>query len=256
MKKKIHDLKVIKNYPVNTKNFILELEAPEPLGVILPGQFAEILVKGSEKTFLRRPFSIHDIDYKNNTLSVLIQILGDGTYTLSLLQEGESLNMVYPLGNSFSIPDTGKALLIGGGTGIAPMYFLAKELYKKNIETTVLIGGRIKEALLRINDFKQFASVLFTTEDGSAGEKGLVTDHSIFKNGNFDFDMMFSCGPELMMKAVAKYASLMKIECEVSLENLMACGIGACLCCVVETTSGNICTCTEGPVFNVKKLKW
>ena len=96
-----------------------------------------------------------------------------------------------------------------------------------------------------------------TTEDGSAGEKGLVTQHSLLKASDSPFDMIYTCGPEVMMKAVARIALNHKISCEVSLENLMGCGIGACLCCVVDTVDkGNVNTCTEGPVFNIRRLKW
>ena len=146
--------------------------------------------------------------------------------------------------------------VIGGGTGIAPIYFLAKVLHNNGLTPTVLMGSRDKEGLLRIDDFKQFGEIFYTTEDGSAGEKGFVTHHSILKNAAAEYDMIYSCGPEPMMKAVGQLALKNNIDCEVSLENLMACGVGACLCCVVETNSGNICTCTEGPIFKVKDLKW
>jgi dihydroorotate dehydrogenase electron transfer subunit len=255
MKKKIHDLKVIKNQRVNHNNFILELKAPEPLSDIFPGQFAQVLVEKSESTFLRRPFSIHDVNYKNNSLQLLIQILGKGTQLLSESKAGENINTVYPLGNSFNINDCDKPLLIGGGTGIAPMYFLAKTLQEKGIRPMVLMGGRDKESLLKIEEFTQISDVYYTTEDGSSGEKGLVTDHSVL-NTPENFSKIYTCGPEPMMRAVGKYALKNNIPCEVSLENLMACGFGACLCCVVETKSGNICTCTEGPVFNINDLKW
>ncbi len=256
MKKTIHDLKVINNTKINDNNFLLELEAPEPLGDIFPGQFAEVLVEKSVSTFLRRPFSIHNVDHEKNTISLLIQILGKGTRVLSNLSKNEYLNLIYPLGNSFSLNNETNALLIGGGTGIAPMYFLVKSLHKLGAKSSVLIGSRDEQGLLRIDDFKMFSEVFCTTEDGSAGEKGLVTDHSILQNTNKKFDIIYACGPEPMMKAIGKYAIKYNIACEVSLENMMACGVGACLCCVVETTSGNICTCTDGPVFNVKDLKW
>jgi len=256
MKKTIHDLRVVNNIKINQNNFILELEAPEPLGDILPGQFAEALVEKTDSIFLRRPFSIHDVDHNNNTVSLLIQILGEGSRVLSYLNKDDVLNLVYPLGNSFTIQNTPNTLLIGGGTGIAPMYFLAKSLYELGVESSVLIGGRDKEGLLRIDDLKELANVFYTTEDGSAGEKGLVTDHSILKNEDKKYSMIYSCGPEPMMKAIGRYAIKNNINCEVSLENMMACGIGACLCCVVDTNAGNICSCTDGPVFNVKDLKW
>ena len=151
---------------------------------------------------------------------------------------------------------SGMESFIGGGTGIAPIYFLAKVLHNNGLTPTVLMGSRDKEGLLRIDDFKQFGEIFYTTEDGSAGEKGFVTHHSILKNAAAEYDMIYSCGPEPMMKAVGQLALKNNIDCEVSLENLMACGVGACLCCVVETNSGNICTCTEGPIFKVKDLKW
>ena len=104
--------------------------------------------------------------------------------------------------------------------------------------------------------FHLHLNILVTTEDGSRGEKGLVTDHSIFQDSGFPYDFIYACGPDGMMKAVAKIAGNKGVECEASLENSMACGFGACLCCVVNTTEGNKCVCTEGPIFNVKDLKW
>jgi len=110
------------------------------------------------------------------------------------------------------------------------------------------------ENLLQLCEFERFGNVYTTTEDGSHGEKGFVTQHSLLKASNFDY--IFTCGPTPMMKAVAAYATQTKAFCEVSLENTMACGFGACLCCVTDTTEGHLCVCTEGPVFNITKLKW
>jgi dihydroorotate dehydrogenase electron transfer subunit len=228
MKKTIHDLKVISNIKVNYNNFILELEAPEPLGDIFPGQFAEVLINKSKSVFLRRPFSIHDVNYEKNTISLLIQVIGEGTKVLSEINKDDYLNMVYPLGNSFSLQSGVNALLIGGGTGIAPIYFLAKNLVKLGVKSSVLIGSRDIKGLLRADDFKNFADLFFTTEDGSAGERGLVTDHSLLKDTNRKFDIIYACGPEPMMKAIGAYAVKNNIKCEVSLENMMACGVGAC----------------------------
>ena len=117
-----------------------------------------------------------------------------------------------------------------------------------------MLGARSASDLLELDLFKEMGPVYVTTEDFSAGEKGYVTDHTILQNEHFDF--IQTCGPKPMMQSVARYARERKIECEASLENLMACGLGACLCCVEKTVEGNLCVCTDGPVFNIKKLLW
>ncbi len=121
-------------------------------------------------------------------------------------------------------------------------------------QPTFLLGARTATDLLEMELFESTGRVLVTTEDGTAGEKGFVTNHSVLQNEKFD--MISTCGPKPMMMAVARYAREKTINCEVSLENLMACGIGACLCCVEKTVEGNLCACKEGPVFNIKKLLW
>jgi dihydroorotate dehydrogenase electron transfer subunit len=144
--------------------------------------------------------------------------------------------------------------LIGGGCGIAPLLYLAKTFFLNNIRPSVLLGGKTADALLWTNDFDTFANVYRITDDGTMGEHGLVTEHSILKNIKH-FDQIYACGPELMMKSVAKVADRAAIPCEVSLENTMACGIGACLCCVTETVDGNRCVCSDGPIFDICELK-
>ena len=119
VKKFVHDLQVVRTIRLNHRHFILELLAPEKFPLILPGQFVQALVKDSPSTFLRRPFSIHSVDYARNSLRLLIQIKGEGTQHLSKLKDGDSLNLVYPLGNSFSLPGPGNVLLVGGGCGVA-----------------------------------------------------------------------------------------------------------------------------------------
>jgi len=134
------------------------------------------------------------------------------------------------------------------------LLYLAKHLKSNNRSFDILMGFRNKDRIIEYEEYKKLGKVYLTTEDGSQGEKGFVTQHSILAQKIFP--RIYCCGPESMMKAVAGYSIENKIHCEVSLENLMACGIGVCLCCVVNTTSGNVCSCTEGPVFNVNKLKW
>ena len=169
---------------------------------------------------------------------------------------GDTLNIIYPLGNGFTIPENneGNVILVGGGIGIAPLYYLGKMLKEKGIEPQFLLGGRSKSDLIMLEEFESVGKVYITTNDGSLGEAGFVTQHSIWKEKQFD--MIYTCGPKPMMMAVTKIARENNIDCEVSLENLMACGLGACLCCVENTIEGNVCVCKEGPVMNINKLLW
>ena len=255
MAKRIEDFVVTENIRLTGDIFILELTTGNKIPGLLPGQFVQVKVEGSPGTFLRRPISIHDLDYGMNTIRLLIQVAGKGTSKLSFLQKGESVNLIYPLGNSFSKPDLGsKILLVGGGCGVAPLLFLGKYLKSNGYSPEVLLGFRDSGHILEYDEYKKIGPVHLTTEDGSEGEKGFVTEHSVLKE--FRFDHICCCGPELMMKAVARYSLENGINCEVSLENLMGCGFGVCLCCVVSTVRGNLCSCTDGPVFNIKELRW
>jgi dihydroorotate dehydrogenase electron transfer subunit len=255
MTKTILDFQVIDNKYINREFFILELLSPSKLPEILPGQFVQIRIENSQDTFLRRPFSIHDVDYKANTIKILIQIAGNGTQTLSRIKIKEFLNVIFPLGNSFSLPVNGeKTLLVGGGCGIAPLLYLAKYLKSNNCEFDILMGFRNRERIIQYDEYKKLGTVFLTTEDGSEGEKGYVTSHSVLTGKKYN--RIYCCGPDSMMKAVSKYSLENKIHCEASLENLMGCGFGVCLCCIVKTVKGNVCSCTEGPVFNVNDIIW
>jgi len=256
MKKFMLDLIIKKNVTLSDQYALLILTSPDKLPEMLPGQFAEVRVDGSSTVFLRRAISIHYVDYETNELWLLIQVVGDGTKRLAELKSGEIVNLLLPLGNSFSLPadKDARILLIGGGVGVAPLLFLGDYLKKIGFEVNYLLGARKKADLLQLCEFERFGNVYTTTEDGSHGEPGFVTRHSLLNGANFDF--IYTCGPTPMMKAVASYAAKTKTNCEVSLENTMACGIGACLCCVTDTTEGHLCICTEGPVFNITKLKW
>lgn len=250
--KKIIDFTIRKNYSLNEDTFILVLYAPE-LPEIKVGQFVNVKVENSPSTFLRRPISVHDVEPEKGLLYLLIKKNGKGTLQLSMLREGDKLNVILPLGNSFSIPSSGRCLLVGGGVGVAPLLYLSKQLKAKGLSSVVLIGARNKKHVILQEEYGKYAEVYYTTEDGSYGEKGFPTQHSILLE---HFDHIYCCGPELMMRAVARYAYLNKIDCEVSLENMMACGIGACLCCVNETQEGHKCVCVDGPIFNINDLKW
>lgn len=253
--KRAEDFLVLHHKWLNYKTFIIEIEASADLPLIHPGNFAELAIINSPNVFLRRPFSVYDVDYERRTISFFVKVVGEGTRILGDMRQGDKLNMIYPLGNSFTVPEAGRVLVVAGGSGVAPFILYAKELQRNGVEATFLFGAKNADDILLTEQFGEYGNVLVTTEDGSLGEKGLVTQHSLFSDGNLPFDLIVTCGPDPMMKAVARLAEAHEIPCEISLENTMACGIGACLCCVVETIDGNKTTCIEGPVFDTRKLK-
>ena len=256
MKKYVKDLTVAEVEFPHSRYVLLKLTDSEPLPKMLPGQFVEVKVEGSPKTFLRRPISINYVDKEKNQLWLLIQTVGEGTHKLAELKVGDKLNLVFPLGNGFSpMQKAGeKVLLVGGGVGVAPLLNYGKELKEAGAQPVFLLGARSKTDLLEQELFKSIAPRCVTTEDGSEGEKGFVTQHSLLENETFD--RISVCGPKPMMVSVARYAKSKGIPCEVSLENMMACGLGACLCCVEKTVRGNVCVCKEGPVFPIEELTW
>lgn len=257
LKKHIIDLQVVSVEALGERFVLLKCTDPNaPLPPMMPGQFAQLRVDGSKETFLRRPISINFVDTKLNQIWFLVQLVGAGSRALGRLKEGDTLNALMPLGNGFSMPVSAekKHLLVGGGVGTAPLLYLGAQMNLMGMRPTFLLGARTKDMLLQMEDFLRVGDVYVTTEDGSAGEKGFVTQHSIlFKQR---FDRISVCGPSPMMKAVAKFARANSVPCEVSLENMMACGLGACLCCVEKTVKGNVCVCTEGPVFDINELTW
>lgn len=224
------------------------------LPAIYPGQFVQIAVE-TPGVFLRRPISINDVDNDNQTIDLLIRRAGKGTSTLVAMKPGDKLNILLPLGNGFNTEAAhgSRLMLIGGGVGVAPLLYLGRCLKALGFKPEFLLGARSVSDLLELDEFCAVGTVHVSTEDGTMGERGLVTQHSSL-SGNID--RIYCCGPSPMMKAVATIAKSRGIDCEVSLENMMACGLGACLCCVENTVKGNVCVCTEGPVFNINLLNW
>lgn len=258
MKKYVKDLRVVAvEYP-REGYVLLKLEPIDgEMPAMLPGQFVEVQVANSATTFLRRPISINFVDEETNQLWLLVHAIGDGTRALYESKVGDVINCVLPLGNGFSIPQQPgkKILLVGGGVGTAPMLYYGKQLVEAGCEPAFLLGGRTGSDLLQLDLFEKYGCVYVTTEDASMGEKGFVTNHSILNTEKFD--AVATCGPKPMMIAVARWAADAGVECEASLENMMACGLGACLCCVEKDGEGhNVCVCKEGPVFNTRKLSW
>ncbi len=267
--KSLLDLRLVATEPLREGYALLRLtDDNAPLPPMTPGQFVEVRVDNSTSTFLRRPISINRILRHSNELWLLVHAVGDGTRALCSLNPGALVNVMLPLGNGFTLPEAtadGSAaaslLLIGGGVGTAPLLSLGEELAARGHKPTFLLGARSAADLLQLELFKELGAVFVTTEDGSAGERGFVTDHSLWKDIAKASDNLsaltpavYTCGPKPMMVAVARLCHKLGLTCEASLENMMACGLGACL--VEDTVDGNLCVCKEGPVFDTRRLKW
>lgn len=255
--KQVKDLRVVAAEQVSPRCTLLRLTDDKgPLPDIAPGQFAEVRVDGSAHVLLRRPLSVHYVDRAANELWLLIQAVGEGTRALCALRRGQVLNALLPLGRGFSqdVSPGDRLLLCGGGIGVAPLLYYGAWLTAHGAQPTFLLGARSADELLQVDRFSAFGLVCLTTDDGSAGVHGLVTQHPVLRPGAFR--RISVCGPMPMMRAMAQVARRLGTPCEVSLENRMACGLGACLCCVQQTRHGNVCVCTEGPVFNIDELDW
>lgn len=223
-----------------------------------PGQFIHLKIKNdSYDPLLRRPFSIFDINKKENLLTIVYKVCGRGTKLMTEIKSGEEVDILENLGNGFNLKNKNKNIvLIGGGMGIAPLYFLAKKLSENN-NLRVLLGAQNKEELLFLkNKFSKLDLKLDNaTIDGSLGFKGNVVDYlkSLIKDKQ-EIDYIYSCGPTAMLKELKKIVVNNDIQAEASLEERMGCGVGVCLSCTVRTINGNRRACKEGPVFPLKEV--
>ncbi len=235
---------ITKNVPL-TENVMLMTLSGDTKDITKPGQFINILIDG---LFLRRPISVCDVN--GNELTIIYKIVGKGTEKLSKMGKG-SLDILSGLGNGYDTSLSGDTpLLLGGGVGVPPLYLLAKTLIKEGKKPTVILGFNKKEEIFLYDEFKALGiDVFVTTVDGSFGTKGFVTD----KAKELDYSYYFTCGPEPMLKAV--YNTL-KTSGQLSFEERMGCGFGACMGCSCETIFGNKRICKEGPVLKKEEILW
>jgi len=239
--------------------FLLVVRAPKIAPLVQPGQFAHIRILPLREALLRRPFSIFQVE--GDTFSILYKAVGKGTEALSRMRPGEELSAIGPLGHGFTVPQPGgeTPLLVAGGYGMAAMYLLAQRSPQKG---TVFVGGRRRVDILCEDEFRALGwDVRATTEDGSHGEKGLVTLPLIAElNRGKARRRLFACGPTPMLKAVGKIAEEFKVPAELSMDEHMCCGVGVCLTCVIPVKAGEGWeyqrTCTEGPVFDARQVVW
>ena len=242
--------------------FHLTIDSPDVGREARPGQFVMVKVADGPFPLLRRPLSIHDAGAGG--IELFFKVAGLGTEILSRKKPGDALNLIGPLGKGFTVADGMKgkrAFLVGGGRGIAPIYFLARELGRRGVQTVVFYGGRrLADLPLRDKFEKTGMEPLCSTDDGSFGFGGLVTVLVGRELERLKPDLIYACGPDAMMKALASLAAKHRVPAEFSLESMMGCGIGACWGCVhrIKNESGDGWTkiCEEGPVFPGERILW
>jgi dihydroorotate dehydrogenase electron transfer subunit len=238
----------------------MTLDCPAVAAEVLPGQFVHLGIPGLEAHLLRRPLSVYDTDGDAGTVAFVYAIVGAGTEQLAMLPAGEQLSLLGPLGRGWRVPlDCSKALLVAGGVGIAPLFMLAGQLAKQGIGTHLVLGAQSADKLVCSSDWGDdlgIEQLHIATDDGSVGYHGFCTDIAAQLLAQDGFGYIATCGPELMQRIVAKLAAEHSVPCEVSLERRMACGIGACLSCTVDTTSGRQRACKDGPVFDAREVIW
>ncbi|XNQ64681.1 dihydroorotate dehydrogenase electron transfer subunit [Alkalihalobacillus sp. 1P02AB] len=258
MLKKQGHLSIVSQQQIAEQIYEITCQGPLVTAMTNPGQFVHIKIDQYEDLLLRRPLSICDVNTEEQTLTMLYRVEGDGTKRLSEKQVHSQIDVLGPLGQGFPVEETKPgevALLVGGGIGVPPLYYLSKQLKARGVEVIHVLGFQSKEAVFYEKEFNELGPTYVTTVDGSHGIKGFVTD-AIHKH-NLTFDTLYSCGPNAMLKALTERFADKRAF--LSLEERMGCGIGACLACVCHLTNdpegaSYKKVCTDGPVFKVGEV--
>lgn len=249
---------VLSNIEVAAGIRLLQLRAPDIAASAEPGQFIHVRCSDSLDPLLRRPLSVHRIgrlapSYGKDQIAVLFQVVGRGTAGLATRRPGDMIDALGPAGRGFTLrPSTRRLLLVGGGMGIAPLVAAADLAISREIAVTVLAGARTADQLLPAQLLPREAEYAVSTEDGSLGFRGVVSD--LMPEFLAWADQVFVCGPRGMLEAVGAIVRGRSVAVQVSLEQRMACGVGACLGCVVDTRRGPRRVCRDGPVFSLEEL--
>ncbi|MDO5117628.1 MAG: dihydroorotate dehydrogenase electron transfer subunit [Eggerthellaceae bacterium] len=241
----------------------LELKAAYIAPLVKPGQFVHLRIPGFEQHILRRPFSVYQVDVEKQAICIIYRVVGKGTKHMTELAVGTDVDLIGPTGRPWRIPEGAKKILvIGAGVGAAPVYLLTEEACACGIDVSVVLGAQTHEELIFEDEYRALgANVVCTTDDGSYGIAGFCTDAAKdlalkAQDEGAPFEYCAVCGPLPVMRITAGFTRDMGIPCEVSMEKRMACGIGACLSCVLDTIDGKKRACVDGPVFDANEVEW
>lgn len=250
---------LLSNAQVGPRLWLASFESPDIAGRIAPGQFVHMRIPNMEGHILRRPFSVYDRSTAKGTIEVLYQVVGFGTDHMTKLGPGDSFELIGPVGHGWDARrNVGRALLVAGGVGAAPLYLLAEQLLACGAHVEVVLGAQTEAALVARERYEQLLgrSPQCATDDGSFGHHGFCTELAESLLSTEAWDCVYACGPEPVMRITASLAQKAGAACQVSMERRMACGIGACLSCVVDTVEGKRRACVDGPVFDAEKVVW
>ena len=255
--------KLIKKQEIIKDIYKFSVKAPEIVETAKPGNFIEIRVTEGIDPFLRRPISIYNLDKENGILEFIFQVKGKGTEILSKKEEGADVDIIGPLGHgTFKFEKYKNIAVIGGGIGIFPLYELSKEAKQNGVKVNCYLGFRNKDFVMLEKEFEEVTDNLtITTDDGTYKEKGFAIDYLIKDMESEKYECIYACGPLPMLKAIQKYANENNIDCQISLEEKMACGLGVCLGCAVKTAKSPKDApeywhvCKGGPVFQAKDVE-
>lgn len=253
-------VKVLDIFAVADGIFELELLAPTVAEKAKPGQFVMIKPNAVGQPFLGRPMGIFDVNTEKGSISILFEVHGAGTSLLANVKPGDMLPLIAPLGNGFDVQESGRALVIGGGIGVAPLYPLILELKRRGVYTEIRLGAQCADRVLALNRLIPLGLPMeIFTDDGSMGKAGYPSLGLAEALADGQFDTVYCCGPMPLMRSVAQIAAAAGVPCQVSLEERMGCGFGICVGCVVnhKAADGTISkkrVCYDGPVFEGKEV--
>ncbi len=263
--------RILENECVGPNLYLMTCASPQIARDIQPGQFVHMKVPRMEDHILRRPFSVYARDVKAGTIDILYQVVGFGSDHMTSLAAGEECEFIGPVGHGWHAPEgASRVLLVAGGVGAAPLFMLAEQLVGAGVRTDVVLGAQTHAALVTHARYEDVLArgagcgcvgARCATDDGSFGRPGFCTSLveealAEAKAEGLPYDYLAVCGPEPLMRIVAGLAAAAEVPCEVSMERRMACGVGACLSCVVDTTEGKQRSCVDGPVFPAEKVVW
>lgn len=264
------DARVLKNEQVGPKLHLMVLESPEISRAVKPGQFVHMKLPGADSHVLRRPFSVYAADADTKSIDILYQEVGSVTSLMPGIAQGTEISTIGPIGNCWSGAAASsefnceRALLVGGGVGAAPLFMLAETLVGQGCKLDVVLGAQTKDALVTRARYTELLGhePECSTDDGSYAFAGFCTplvQNRLAQGSSADgkpYDYLAVCGPEPLMRIVANLGLEVGVPTEVSMEKRMACGVGACLSCVVETKDGKRRSCVDGPIFDAREVVW